>query len=85
MNDDLAPTTWPAVEATLLDQVFYAWPSNEVRAAVDLADAGMVDSLSVIAILEVLVEATGNEAALGEATADDFRSLPTIHALFDRL
>ena len=45
----------------------------------------MVDSLSVIAILEVLVEATGNEAALGEATADDFRSLPTIHALFDRL
>lgn len=76
---------WPEVEGQLLDQVFYAWPPQKVRESEDLARDGLVDSLSVVAVLEVLIEALGHEEALSVSTADDFRNLAAIRALYERL
>ncbi len=77
-------TPWEDVEGELLDRVFYAWPPADVRAAPDLAAAGMVDSLSVVAVLEVLVGAAGDDTVLEISTADDFRNLDTIRQLYQR-
>ncbi len=76
---------WTRVEAQLLDQVFYAFDPDEVRAESDLAAAGFLDSLSIVAVLEVIIQESGNEGAMGEAVADDFRNLGSIKSLCARL
>lgn len=81
----MSEVPWTQIEQRLLDQVFYAWPAEEVRTAPDLAAAGFIDSLSVVAVLEVLIDATGNEDALTLGTAEDFSSLARIKALHARL
>lgn len=75
---------WDDVEAELLETVFYAHDPSDVRAADDLARKGMLDSLSIVAILEVLIDATGNEDDLENADATDFRNLAQIRALYER-
>ena len=77
--------SWPDVEQQLLDQVFYARTPDQVRGSDDLAADGFLDSLSIVVVLEMLSESTGNEDALTTANADDFRNLSTINALYDRL
>lgn len=76
---------WSDVEAELFDSVFYAHDAADVRAADDLATAGMLDSLSIVAILEVLIDASGEEEALENADAADFRNLAQIRALYERV
>lgn len=76
---------WSDVESELLGRVFYAHDQLEVRAADNLAHAGMLDSLSIVAILEILVEMSGNEDALTNAKASDFRNLASIRALHESL
>lgn len=76
---------WPEVEADLVENVFYAHDEAKVRGSKDLAKDGMLDSLSIVAILEVLAEASGEEEALDSAEAKDFRNLQVIHGLYDRL
>ncbi|MCA0438462.1 MAG: hypothetical protein M9891_16110 [Austwickia sp.] len=76
---------WDEVQAELLDVVFYAHDPSAVLASADLAKAGMLDSLSVVAIIEVLAEATGADSALDAATVEDFASMVHIHDLYERL
>lgn len=83
MTNDRAP--WTEVERQLLDQVFYAHPADQIRASEDLAADGLLDSLSIVVILEMLSEITGSEDALTTASADDFANLGTIRALYERL
>lgn len=77
--------SWTEVEETLLEQVFYAFDPADVRAATNLPQKGMLDSLSIVAILETLVELTGNEDALTQAQATDFRNLGTIQAFYAKI
>ena len=44
----------------------------------------MLDSLSIVAILEILVEMTGNEDVLTQANASDFRNLASIRAFYEK-
>lgn len=76
---------WAEVETELMENVFYAHDPVEVGAADDLARTGMLDSLSIVAILEVLIDATGDEEALESADASDFRNLAQIRALYGRV
>lgn len=76
---------WPDVEADLVDNVFYAYDEQKVRRSVDLAKEGMLDSLSIVAVLEILAEASGEDEALDSAEAADFQNLAVIKALYDRL
>jgi hypothetical protein len=76
---------WAHVERRLLDQVFHQWSEQDVRDSADLARAGMIDSLSVVAALEVLVEATDDDGVLTEATPADFATLGTIRSLYTRV
>lgn len=76
---------WSTVEADLLDNVFYAFEADAVRASDDLPRDGMLDSLSIVAILEALIEATGQEEAFDDAQADDFRNLSAIRELYERI
>lgn len=64
---------WSEVEVDLVEDVFYAHNEAKVRGSTDLAKDGMLDSLSIVSILEVLAE------------AKDFRNLQVIHGLYDRL
>lgn len=77
--------SWSDVEQRLLDQVFYARTPEQVRGSDDLAADGYLDSLSIVVVLEMLSEMTGNEEALTTASADDFKNLDTVRALYDRL
>ncbi len=76
---------WDAVEKELIEDVFYAHDDVKVRASKDLAADGMIDSLSVVAILEILIEASGAEDELEDAQAGDFRNLAAIRALYERV
>lgn len=77
---------WSEVEADLMENVFYAHDEAQVRSATDLAKAGLLDSLSIVAILEILAEASGVEdEALDSAEATDFRNLDVIRSLYERL
>lgn len=76
---------WPQVEADLVENVFYAHDEAKVRASGDLAKEGMLDSLSIVAILEVLADAGAEEEALDSAEAGDFRNLGLIQALYERV
>ena len=76
---------WDVVENDLLDNVFYAFDAASVRASTDLPRDGMLDSLSIVAILEALIEATGAEEAFDAAQATDFRNLTAIRALYERV
>ncbi len=69
---------WTEVEVDLVENVFYAHDEARVRKSADLAKEGMLDSLSIVAILEILAESGG-------AQATDFRNLSQIQALYDRL
>ncbi|WP_040160008.1 hypothetical protein [Mobilicoccus massiliensis] len=75
---------WSEVESDLLDNVFYVHDAEKVRASEDLAKEGMLDSLSIVAILETLIDATDDEEAFESAEAGDFRNLATIRALYER-
>lgn len=76
---------WSEVEQELLERVFYAHDGADIRAAKDLAQEGMLDSLSIVATLEILVETTGNEDVLTQANASDFRNMASIRALYEKL
>ena len=76
---------WTEVEVDLVENVFYAHDEARVRKSADLAKEGMLDSLSIVAILEILAEAGGDEDALDSAQATDFRNFSRIQALYDRL
>ncbi len=76
---------WPEVETDLVDNVFYAYDEKKVRGSADLAKEGMLDSLSIVAVLEILAEASGEDEALDSAKAADFQNLAVIKALYDRL
>ncbi|MDO5629620.1 MAG: hypothetical protein Q4G43_15000 [Mobilicoccus sp.] len=76
---------WDTVEAELLESVFYAHDAAQVRAADDLAAAGLLDSLSVVAILETLIESSGEEEAFDAAQAEDFRNLAAVRSLYERV
>ncbi len=76
---------WPDVEDELVENVFYAHDPQQVRAADDLAREGMLDSLSIVAILEILIDATGDEGALEAAEATNFRNFATIRSLYEQV
>ena len=78
-------STWPETEARLLEQVFHQHAPDQARASDDLVADRMIDSLSVVAALEVLVECTDNDAALEVATPSDFTSLARIASLHAQL
>lgn len=80
----MSKRTWDEVEQELLDNVFYAHDAEMVRGADDLAKAGVLDSLSIVAILETLIDASGDEEAFDAAEASDFRNLGTIRSLYER-
>lgn len=77
--------SWNDVEKELLERVFYAHDDASVRDADDLAKEGMLDSLSIVAVLEIMVESSGDEDALTKATATDFRNLSSIRAFYQNL
>jgi hypothetical protein len=76
---------WEQIEQRLLDQVFHRHDPARVRASHDLPGDGMIDSLSVIAALEVLVESTDDEGFLSQSQPADFTSLERIEALVSRV
>lgn len=81
----MAKRPWPEVEADLVENVFYAHDEGKVRASADLATEGMLDSLSIVAILEVLADSSGDDGALDAAQASDFGNRRLIRALYARL
>lgn len=87
-NDETTATAkrpWGDIETDLLESVFYAHDPKVVLATDDLAKKGMLDSLSIVAILEILAEGSGNDEALNDAQAADFRNLALIRTLYERL
>jgi len=80
----MSKRAWDDVEQDLLDNVFYVHDAEGVRASDDLAKDGMLDSLSIVAILETLIDASGDEEAFESAEAADFRNLGTIRALYEK-
>lgn len=78
---------WDAVEAQLLDVVFYAHDPQKVRNARDLPSEGLLDSLSVVAIMEVLADAfpAGSIESLDSLKPSDFQNMTSIRALYQRL
>lgn len=77
--------TWDQVQDELLDAVFYAHDPARVLASDDFAADSMLDSLSVVAMIEVLAEAGGAEEMLDEAGVEDLRSMARVRALYERL
>lgn len=77
--------TWDAIEGQLLEDVFYAFEPDAVRLSKDLPRDAMLDSLSIVAILEILIDAADDEEAFEKATATDFRNLSTIRDLYERV
>lgn len=78
-------TTWNEVEADLMDNVFYAHDEQAVRRSADLAGDNLLDSLSIVVILETFADAGVTDEALEAAQAEDFRNLDTMKALYERL
>lgn len=76
--------SWSDVEKELLETVFYAYEPGQVLHVKDLAAAGMLDSLSVVAIIEILAESGESDEALDAAVAEDFRSFARIRQLYER-
>ncbi len=76
---------WSEVEADLMDNVFYAHDEAKVKASSNLADDSLLDSLSIVVILETFADAGVAEEALEEAQAADFRNLEVMRALYERL
>lgn len=76
---------WVEIQSELLDVVFYAHDAAKVLGSADLAKDGMLDSLSVVAIIEVLAEATDADEALDRAGAEDFGTMAKIRDLYERL
>ena len=77
--------SWAEVQEQLLEVVFYAHDPARVLGSSDLTRDRMLDSLSIVAIVEVLAEASDAEEALEAAVADDFQSIDKIRALYQRL
>lgn len=77
--------SWDQVQDELMDVVFYAHDAAKVLGSQDLARDGMLDSLSVVAIIEVLAEATDADEALDRADVADFGSMSRIRDLYERL
>lgn len=80
MKDD-----WSSVKDNLVENVFYAHDAAAVLKSADLAADGLLDSLSIVAILEVLVDCGADEESLDEAQATDFTNLHTIATLYARV
>lgn len=80
-------TPWEDVETQLLEDVFYAHDPATVRASTNLTKDALVDSLSVVAILDVLADAApGSDVdSLESLTPNDFRNLASIRELYERL
>lgn len=78
---------WEELEGQLLELVFYAHDPEKVRNSMNLADDGMLDSLSVVAILDVLAEAhpEADLDSLENLGPADFRNLSAIRTLHERL
>ncbi len=76
--------SWSEVETDLLENVFYAHDPAVVLASTDLARDDMLDSLTIVAILETLAEAVGDESAFDEADVTDFRNIARIRALYEK-
>ena len=76
---------WNEVEADLMDNVFYAHDEAKVKASSNLADDALLDSLSIVVILETFADAGVPEEDLEEAQATDFRNLEVMQALYERL
>lgn len=76
---------WSEVEADLMDNVFYAHDEAAVRKSTDLAEDGLLDSLSIVVILETFADAGVEEDALETAQAPDFRNLEVMKTLYERL
>lgn len=76
---------WNAVEDDLMDNVFYAHDEEAVRRSANLAGDNLLDSLSIVVILETFADAGVTEEALEAAQAEDFRNLETMKALYERL
>lgn len=87
MSTHSAALSWDDVEAQLFEAVFYAHDPAKVRRAVSLPDEGMLDSLSVVAILDILAEAKpdASEDDLDDLSPRDFRNLDAIRTLYQRL
>lgn len=77
--------SWDVIEKQILDNVFYAFDAAEVRRSKDLPGDHMLDSLSIVAIVETLIEATGDEEAFDVAQAADFRNLDAMRDLYERV
>lgn len=76
---------WSEVEADLMDNVFYAHDEAKVKASDNLAEDSLLDSLSIVVILETFADSGVSEEALEEAQATDFRNLQVMQALYERL
>lgn len=76
---------WNEVEADLMDNVFYAHDEAKVRSSKNLADDSLLDSLSIVVILETFADAGIPEEELEEAQATDFRNLEVMRSLYERL
>ncbi|SNV25142.1 Uncharacterised protein [Dermatophilus congolensis] len=68
-----------------MDNVFYAHDEQAVRDSSDLAEDGLLDSLSIVVILETFADAGVDEEALEQAQATDFRNLEVMKAAYERL
>lgn len=76
---------WSEVEEDLMDNVFYAHDEAKVKASSNLAEDSLLDSLSIVVILETFADAGVEEEALEDAQATDFRNLQVMQALYERL
>lgn len=81
----MSKNAWSEVEHDLMDNVFYAHDEQAVRASANLAEDSLLDSLSIVVILETFADAGVSEDALEGAQAEDFRNLTSMKALYDRL
>jgi len=76
--------TWETVENEIITGVFAEYGKELVSGSDDFEKDGLLDSLTIVAILAVLDEANPDADYLEFATAEDFRSLGAIHALYEK-
>lgn len=76
---------WDSVKARLLDEAFYGHDAAILTAEQDLPRSGLLDSLAMVVVVEILADMSENESVLMEARQSDLRSFESIRALYDRL
>lgn len=76
---------WAEVQRRIVDDAFFGHDEARIAGEQDLLRSGLLDSLAMVLIVEILAEMSGNESVVMDARQADFQSLESIHRLYEGL